>query len=209
MFDRIAGTSLGLVTILCSVTTVYDILGLSPDVSPQVREVVDRNVSTKRFTKGTIVQRQGDIASHMFFVKQGLLRSYTIDQKGKEHIFMFAPEGWMMSDVESHANDAPAELFIDALEDTEVAMIKRSLLRELELPPDAVLEEVYRLLKRVGVLQRRVIMLMSSPAIERYTHFTETYPQIINRVPQRMIASYLGVTPETLSALRSNLVRGK
>ncbi len=150
-----------------------------------------------------MIQRQGETASYAYFVKKGLLRSFTIDEKGKEHIFMFAPEGWMISDIESHAYDSPAELFIEALEDSEVEVINRALIKELKLSHEALLEETGRLLRRVGVLQRRVIMLMSSPAIDRYEHFVQTYPQMIHRVPQRMIASYLGITPETLSALRS------
>lgn len=161
------------------------------------------------FKKRDIVQQAGERAKKSYIVKKGLLRSYTIDEKGKEHIFMFAPEGWVISDIESYANDAKAVLFIDALEDTETIVFNKDSVDTSKLPMDMVLKEFFRLLKRVSVLQRRVIMLMSAPAKVRYAHFLETYPQITNRVPQRMIASYLGITPEALSKLRGEIARKK
>ena len=142
--------------------------------------------------KGTILQYAGARHTKVYQVKQGLLRSYTIDQKGKEHIFMFAPEGWIIAD--SRPPDEPCDLFIDALEDSEVVIAEKKF-EQQSLAPQA-------LLKRIAVLQQRVLMLMSSPAIERYEHFTKTYPDMLQRVPQRMIASYLGITPEALSHLK-------
>lgn len=103
---------------------------------------------------------------------------------------MFAPEGWIMSD--NQPADKPAELFIDVLEDTEAVVHQKA-----EANPSEV--DVYKLFKRISVLQKRIIMLMSSSALDRYKHFVETYPEIVIRVPQKMIASYLGITPEALS----------
>ncbi|MEL6675326.1 MAG: Crp/Fnr family transcriptional regulator [Bacteroidota bacterium] len=158
--------------------------------------------SVKRVKKGTVLQRQGEKATIGFFVREGLLRAYTLDDKGKEHIFIFAPEGWMAGDVESFTYEAPAELFVDALEDSIVEVITPELMEQIDPSQAFLREQNQRLLRRVGVLQRRVLMLMSAPAIERYEHFLETYPQIIDRVPQKMIASYLGITPEALSTLK-------
>jgi len=104
-----------------------------------------------KISKGQILQRAGDTKAKIYLVKSGLLRSYIIDQKGKEHIFLFA---------------------------------------------------LQKILNRLEALQNRVIMMMSSTAIERYEHFVKTYPKIIQRVPQRMIASYLGITPEALSNVK-------
>lgn len=104
---------------------------------------------------------------------------------------MFAPEGWIIAD-----NVSPNEhcdLFIDALEDSIVIQKEKELSAE---------HEIEKLIKRLGVLQKRVIMLMSAPAIKRYEHFISTYPEIVQRVPQKMIASYLGITPQALSTLR-------
>lgn len=137
------------------------------------------------------MQRKGDLNSKTYQVELGLLRSYSIDEKGKKHIYMFAPENWIIAD--SVSPQKPAELFIDALEHSVVIQ------REKEIN---AISETQKIINRLGVLQQRIIMLMSASAIERYEHFIETYPDIVQRVPQRMIASYLGVTPETLSAAK-------
>ena len=141
--------------------------------------------------KGQIIQRKGEPGSKIYHVLDGLLRSYAIDEKGKEHIFQFAPEGWTIADTLSPTE--PCQLFIDALEDSVVVLREKDPATETE--PE-------KLLKRLGVLQQRVIMLMSAPAIERYEHFIETYPDIARRIPQKMIASYLGITPEALSKVK-------
>ncbi len=141
--------------------------------------------------KGQIIQRKGVLDSKIYYVLDGLLRSYALDEKGKEYIFQFAPEGWTIADTLSPTE--PCQLFIDALED--------SLIVQRDKDP-ATEAEPEKLLKRLGVLQQRVIMLMSAPAIERYEHFIQTYPDIAQRIPQRMIASYLGITPEALSKVK-------
>lgn len=146
--------------------------------------------------KGTIIEHQGSLNTFIYRVKSGLLRSYVIDEKGKEHIFLFAPEGWTISDSEPEGK--PSRLFIDALEDSVVEKYSKS---EIETPNSEPL------FNRIRVLQNRVLMLMSSSAIDRYEHFISTYPAIVQRVPQKMIASYLGITPEALSAAKAKRVK--
>ena len=147
--------------------------------------------------KGQILQHRGELNTSVYIVKSGLLRSYSIDEKGKEHIFMFAPEGWLVADATSP--DKPGDLFIDALEDSVV----------IQKTKDVTLEhQADKLIKRLEVLQQRVIMLMSASALERYEHFIATYPDIVQRVPQRMIASYLGITPEALSTVKRQRQKG-
>ncbi|MEO1051753.1 MAG: Crp/Fnr family transcriptional regulator [Bacteroidota bacterium] len=146
-----------------------------------------------KIKKGQIIQREGDENHKVYHVKSGLLRSYAIDKNGKESIFLFAPEGWTIADY--NAPEVPSELFIDALEDSTVVALPKDLKREQQ--------NVGPIIKRLSVLQSRIIMLQSTSAIERYEHFLKTYPEIAQRVPQRMIASYLGVNPETLSAAKS------
>ena len=141
--------------------------------------------------KGEILQRKGDLNSKVYHVESGLLRSYSISDKGKEHIYMFAPEGWIIAD--NVQPDVPCDLFIDALEDSIIIKKEKDSKGEHDIP---------KLLKRLGVLQKRVIMLMCASAIERYEHFLATYPDIVQRVPQKMIATYLGITPEALSAAK-------
>lgn len=165
--------------------------------------------NTSRFNKGEILQRAEENCSKAFFVKKGLLRSYTIDDKGKEHIFMFAPEGWVIADIESQEFKQPAKLFIDCIEDSEVIILDRGLLLKLNRGFDQIKKNETLLSRRVAVLQRRVIMLISASAKDRYEFFLETYPKIPNRVPQRMIASYLGITPQALSTIRGEISRKK
>lgn len=150
----------------------------------------------RQVKKGAILQHSDSFNTKVYHVKSGLLRSYSIDEKGKEHIFMFAPEDWIIGDMVAH--DEPAELFIDALEDTVLIEINK----EVVMMENEMEYNVEKLLKRMAVLQKRIIMLMSSSAIKRYEHFIETYPDITQRVPQRMIASYLGITPEALSSAK-------
>jgi CRP-like cAMP-binding protein len=168
---------------------------------------LDSEENTTHFNKGDILQREGENCSSAFFVKKGLLRSYTIDDKGKEHIFMFAPESWVIADIKSHQFNQPAKLFIDCVEESEVIILDRSLLIKSELNIAQLKKNVNLLSRRVAVLQRRVIMLMSASAKDRYELFLDTYPKIPNRVPQRMIASYLGITPQALSTIRGEITK--
>jgi len=156
---------------------------------------------TLKFKKGEILQCTEELNSKVYFVRKGLLRSYCIDEKCKEHIFMFAPEGWTMGDATSA--DTPTELFIDALENTEC------LVREKNPQRDGTPNRFKALANRMLVLQRRVLMMMSASAIERYEHFETTYPDLLQRVPQKMIAAYLGITPEALSKIRGERAKNR
>lgn len=147
-----------------------------------------------KVNKKQILQESGEFNSKIYEVESGLLRSYSVDEKGKEHIFMFAPEGWVIAD--NSPPEEPTTLFIDALEDSVVRVREKDIKSEHK--------NVAPLVKRLWVLQKRVIMLMSSSAVQRYEHFLATYPKITIRVPQRMIASYLGITPEALSKIKRN-----
>jgi CRP-like cAMP-binding protein len=169
----------------------------------------DYKAKITRLKKGDILQRTGELNSKAFFVKIGLLRSYTIDDKGKVHIFMFAPESWIVADFESQELEQPAELFIDAIEDSEIVVLDRKLLTESDLNTIQVKRNVKLLSRRIGILQRRIIMLMSASAKERYDFFLDAYPELPNRIPQKMIASYLGITPQALSTIRGKIARKK
>ena len=142
--------------------------------------------------KGEVIQKAGDLGHEVYHVESGLLRSYAIDDHGKESIFAFAAEGWTIAD--HSIPDEPARLYIDAIEDSTIYISPKDLKLEAQ--------QVSKIVKRMNVLQTRIIMLLSTSAIERYEHFIATYPDIVQRVPQRMIASYLGVNPETLSAAK-------
>ena len=189
-------------------SSFLDILNQDSNPSSKV-EALKARIATKTLKKGDVLQRSGDSVSRIYYVKKGLLRSYTIDDKGKEHIFMFAPEDWIIADGADFGS--PCQLFIDVLEDSEIEMVDKKLFEEVYIPLtlNSDKQRTAVMIKRISVLQERVIMLMSTSAIERYEHFKTTYPQIIQRVPQRMIASYLGITPEALSKVKSKKARAK
>ncbi|MCF6361217.1 MAG: Crp/Fnr family transcriptional regulator [Cyclobacteriaceae bacterium] len=183
--------------------SLTNLLNSSNKLDDDVTNKIKASLKQVVVKKGTVLQRSGKMSSNSYFVKKGLLKSYVIDEKGKEHIFTFAPENWLISDIESQSYNSPAVLFIEAIEDSEIEIIsKHSLELFKELPQPVIYNELQRLLKRCGTLQRRVLMLMSFSAKERYNEFIKTYPDIVQRVPQRLIASYLGITPQALSTLR-------
>jgi len=162
---------------------------------------------TKTFTKGQILQSAGQKQTKIFYIKKGLLKSYIIDEKGKEHIFMFASEGWIVSDIESQAFNNETVLFIEAIENSEVIVLEVNEFSQSEKDADEFHFMLNALTKRVGVMQRRILSLMSASARERYEYFLQTYPELPNRVPQKMIASYLGITPEALSTIRNKITK--
>lgn len=174
---------------------LQDILNCNPDAV------------TRQVKKGEILQQADQEQIFAFYVKKGLLRSYLIDSKGKEHVYMFAPEGWVIGDIEAMEFEQPAQLFIDCLEDSEVIAFENNGLFHLDLDKENLAASGQLLYRRIGRLQRRVLMLMGAPIIDRYQYFIKTYPDLPNRVPQHMIASFLGVTPQTLSTVRAKLAR--
>lgn len=164
--------------------------------------------------KGEYLLMQGDTCRHSFFVEKGLLRYYAIDTKGKEHILQFAPEGWFVTDRESVFFNQPSQYFIQALETGNVLQLDEAFFKELSHQNSQFVDFNTRLLhNHIRHLQKRIEQLLSYTAEERYLEFIQLYPDILLRVPQIMVASYLGITPESLSRVRKELAtknfRGK
>src|SRR4030095_5947476 len=157
----------------------------------------------KKMKKGDFHQREGEIAKYAAFVIKGCLRSYSIDTKGKEHIVQFAPENWWIGDINSAMNQVPSIYFIDAIENSEVLISDyMSQKRMMEEIPEIAAQYRTGLQKRAAAMDKRILNSLSASAEERYLSFLETYPSIATRVPQHMLASYLGISPETLSRIR-------
>ena len=172
-------------------------------------QLLNKGFKTKSFSKGELLQREGQEYAKVFIVKEGLIRSYIIDKKGKEHIYMFASEGWLVSDIESEVFKNETVLFIDAIEDSEVYEFDANTLQTFIKKENNFQAAMTPLLKRVGVMQRRILSLMSASARERYESFLQIYPELPNRVPLKMIAAYLGITPETLSIIRNKIAKNQ
>lgn len=170
-------------------------------------ETLLSHCSTMQVKKGEFLLREGEKCMHSFFVENGLLRQYYLDDSGKEYIVQFAPENWFMSDRESVYFDLPTHYFIQALEDTSVFLFEESLIMHLSIANPRFIEFNNRLLhNHIRHLQRRITLLMSATAEQRYLEFIQIYPDLINRVSQISIASYLGITPESLSRVRKEIL---
>lgn len=166
------------------------------------------NLQTKKITKGTILLYEGEISKTVYKVNEGCLKSYVVDRSGKEHILHFAPEDWLITDMDSFVNNKPSNIFIDAIEDSEVSLLTTSNYSSInQLSYDDLLEQNKKLVNNLIATNKRLANLLSATAEERYLDFIETYPTLLGRLPLKLIASYLGMTPEYLSNVRRNLAR--
>lgn len=177
-------------------------------VSNEELTLIKERLTLKTFRKGQFLQQKGDICRASFFVEKGLLRLYSIDQSGKEHIIQFAPENWFVSDRTSVFFNEPTEYYIEAIEDTTVVMLDELFMTQAAEISAAFRKHNERLLhNHIRHLQKRISLLIGAGAEERYRDFVRLYPDVHLRVPQWMIASFLGITPESLSRVRRELTR--
>lgn len=164
--------------------------------------------STKKFSKGTILLRQGEKSRYGYQVLSGCLRSFVIDNSGKEHIIQFAPENWLLTDMNAFMNDEKAVMYIDVIEDSEVVVYDKRVLNYLgQASKEVLLNEIKRLQNNVIAHHNRIIALLSATAEERYISFMETYPSLYQRLPLKLIAAYLGITAEFLSRIRKKMAQ--
>ena len=152
--------------------------------------------------------QEGEVATHDNFVIKGICRTYRVDEKGQEHILRFSPEDWWAGDRASFLSGEPTSYNVDCLEETEVLRISAADLERL-------FEEVPKMNKYFRVLYQRSIISFNlrlesnliKPARQRYEEFISRYPQIEQRVPNHQIASYLGITAQSLSRIRSTAAK--
>ena len=163
---------------------------------------------SKKVAKNEFLLREGEICLDTFFVEKGLLRMYSLDKNGKEHVIQFAPENWLISDRSSLNFNEKSKFYIEAIEDTEVFILGNDFFTKMiENYPHIAERNDLLLQKHIRNLQNRVNSLLADTAEERYMNFIKMYPDILLRVPQWMVASYLGITPESLSRVRKELAR--
>jgi CRP-like cAMP-binding protein len=177
-------------------------------LSPEEELLFLSKIETKHYKAKTIVLDAGDICKNSYFVNSGLLRSFTINDNIVEHVLSFACEGWWIGDMYSLLSQKPGNLFIEVLEDAEVVLLSKENQEQLylEIPK---LERFFRIIIENALVanQERLIDNLSLSAEERFDKFCKKYPTLIQKVPQKQIASFIGVTPEFFSKMKSRLLR--
>lgn len=176
------------------------------NLSNEEFEIISKFFIPKKLRKKQFLLNEGEVCRHIGFINSGCLREYTIDSKGAEHIIQFAIKDWWVSDLNSFLSGLPAKYNIDALQDSEVLLLEK-FARDQLLDACPKMERFFRLLLEANHIasHRRVTDALSTSAEDRYLQFIKTYPKLFEQVPQNQIASYLGITPQSLSRIRKEL----
>ena len=173
------------------------------DLSESEVVVFSKYIETHQLKKKELILQESKVCKNWYFVEKGCLRMYFINKKGVEQISQFALDGWWISDYQSFINQSPSEYYIQAIEESRIVSIENQNLELLlsELPQ---FERYFRIMmqKAAAGAQLRSKLLYEMTKEEFYYHFSTSFPEFMLRVPQYMIASYLGLTPEYLSELR-------
>ncbi|SMO74376.1 Crp/Fnr family transcriptional regulator [Gracilimonas mengyeensis] len=183
---------------------LFTYIGQHISLTEEDKEQIKSSTRIKKVRKHQFVAEQGEVCRYESFVVEGCLRCYHTDEEGKEHVVQFAIEDWWIADLQSFLSQTPANFSVDALEPSVLIQFEHEDLQALyrKIPK---LERFFRLIIQKAFIasQNRVVASYSQDAGKRYIEFRNRYPTIEQRVPQYMIASYLGITPEFLSKIRS------
>lgn len=164
-------------------------------------------ISVRNILKGQYFVQQGDICRNTGFLISGCTKTFYVDEEGQEHVVMFSIEDWWTSDMGSYISQKPADFNVQCLEKTKLIQFEHQWQEEIfESIPK--MERFFRIIiERAFVAsQKRIVRNMSMTAKERYLLFRKEYPQMEQRIPQYLIASYLGITKEFLSKIKSQLI---
>ena len=187
---------------------ILDNIAKHISLTPEEEQLFLSKTETRKVKAKTILQNAGKICKDGYFVNSGLLRSFNINDNIVEHVMSFACEGWWISDMYSLLSQKPGNLFIEVLEDAEIIVLSKENQEQLylEIPK---LERFFRILTENSLVanQERLMDNLSLTAEERYEKFCKKYPTLIQKLPQKQIASYIGVTPEFFSKMKSRLLK--
>lgn len=171
-------------------------------------DIIQRFFIRKKFRKKQYFLEEGEVCTHSAFIVKGAMRQYTVSDKGEEHIIKLFIENWWALDYESVMKKTPSIYFIDAWEDTETFLIAKTDLVYLMGRIPLLLDWIRKIDQNFVIdSDRRISAAIRLSAEERYIDFEKTYPEFIQRFPQHIIASYLGINRETLSRIRSRYVK--
>lgn len=173
-------------------------------LSPEETAIVESLFAPRRYRKKQYILQEGETARHETLILKGLTRTYDVDEKGQEHVVQFGAEDWWVGDLYSFLSELPSKHNIECLEDTQVFQITKANLETLygRVPK---MERHFRIIIQNAFITstQRVADTLSKPAPERYRDFIAKYPNIESRIPNHQVASYLGITPQSLSRIRS------
>lgn len=177
-------------------------------LTSQEQELFLSKTETHKYKAKTILLNAGEICKNSYFVNSGVLRSFNINDNIVEHVMSFACQGWWISDMYSLISQKPGNLFIEVIEDAEVVLLSKENQEQLyhDIPK---LERFFRILTENALVanQQRIMDNLSLSAEERFEKFSKKYPSLIQQVPQKQIASFIGVTPEFFSKMKSKMLR--
>lgn len=175
-------------------------------LTKEEESILVSQLKQRTYLKGQYVVQEGDVYRYQTFVISGKVRTFYLDDSGNEHVVAFGIENWWVGDICSFTTQTPAEFNTQCLEKTTVVQISYEAMEQLykDIPK---LERYFRIViqKAYGNVTKRIVRNHSMSAKERYLLFTKSYPEIAQRVPQYMIASYLGITKEFLSRMRKQM----
>jgi len=177
-------------------------------IDDKEKAFVEEVFKERRVRRRQYILQEGEICKHNTFVLEGCFKMYFVDENTKEHNLQFAIENWWIGDIGSFHSEEPSRLYIEAVEHSVILQIKKE--DQLKLFVDyPKFNRIFRILAENAMvgLQKRTIQNISSTAEERYLDFLRRYPQFFNRISNVQIASYLGVTPEFLSAIRKKIAK--
>lgn len=180
----------------------------SISLSSEAEKYIYSIAKEKLFSKGEILIREGQTVNKTFFVTQGSLRSFCVDKEGKEHTLQFAIKDWWISDFIAIYNNEPASLTVECISDSAVIEFNAQKLNEIYLQfPEFEAFQRKNLERHVVSLHKRILNQLQLTALERYNLFLEQYPNIEQHVPNYHIASYLGITQQSLSRIRAEIAK--
>ena len=188
--------------------SIIDNISLHIELSDKDKELILSKIEIQQYKAKSVLLNAGEICKYSYFVNSGILRSFNINDNIVEHVLQFACEGWWIGDMYSYISEKPGNLFIEVLEDAEVVIITKENQQQLyqEIPK---LERFFRILAENSLVahQERLMDNLSLTAEERFEKFCSKYPTLIQKVPQKHIASYIGVTPEFFSKMKARLLK--
>ena len=170
------------------------------------QEFIKNYLTVKKLRKRQYLLQEGDVCKCVAFVEKGVLRLYRVNEDGSEHIVAFALEGFFITDLYSFLTNETSTYNIDAIEDSELVLITRSASDELRKLSPKYQEFIFQSTSEAYIQsEKRITSTISLNLEERYKELTANYPDIIQRIPQHMVASYMGLNPETLSRVRKRI----